>query len=312
MPAINDIARGMIASIGSTVDVLIASKWVIERYQQLCNRAYFKHLRRIGTLTIPAPITAGTVSATRGSRTITPNATALAAWGSFVIGRHIRIKTVWYEITQFAGGVITLASEFAEDNQSAVSYRIVQRYVSLASDARRIGAFVHPRRRSSIGTISLAELDTIAPSRPSVTPGPAFVAEVEKDPSGARRVEFYPYSDLTEQILYTYWPSAPVIDIPNGHIDDAIDPYVLREGAMIDLFMWEAGRSMRTQDINGAGFWRNQSLAQRSIWEKVMLDALESDKGLDDATFILQSNEMTHLAGDITNARDQVLSQWPR
>ena len=77
---------------------MLGAQWIIKRYEQLAITAKLRHLRQVGQVSTPASIATGTVTITRGSNLVTPDATALAAWTTSLVGWHIRGRVTWHEI----------------------------------------------------------------------------------------------------------------------------------------------------------------------------------------------------------------------
>ena len=75
---LEDIARELIATVDADAGYLLGVQWLVKRYGQLATRTKLRHLRQVGQLSVPAPVSAGTITATRGSQVITGDATAPA------------------------------------------------------------------------------------------------------------------------------------------------------------------------------------------------------------------------------------------
>ena len=308
------VARQVVASLDSNATYLLAHQWVTRRYEQLAVRAKLKHLRQIASLSTPAAIDTGTVDLTRGTRTVTGDADATAVWGTFLIGRHIRLSVTWYEIVGFqlvgGFGVLTLADDFNEDTIAAGSYRIVQRFVPLAADAAQIGdTFINPRRRWAVRMKDYQELERRAPSRPHVGGGALVVAEVPFSADGVRRVELYPYSTVSETYFYVYWRSIGEISLTD-YVPAVLPVYGLIEGALIDLMRYKMGQAIDMGKQDAAALWRNEMRTQETKWQDILVEMISADQGEDDSTVI-----MKHIGGeieprDITTAQDHVLAGW--
>lgn len=314
---VEDIARASLAAIDTDAGLLRCVRFVSERYRELTGRARFRHLRRVGELNLPAPVTDGLATVARDSNLVTGDSTASPTWTTALIGRHFRQSVTWYEIVDVrpsaTAAVLVLASAYAENPETTqpASYRIVQRHTPLASDVRYLGAFVHMRRRRTMRTLSLAELDMIYPSRHNITGGPRNVTEIGVDAQGRKIVELYPYNDLSEQIRYVYWPKSRDVKV-NDTLPDEIDLVHLKAGVLVDLMRYEAARAARLGLMDKAGFYRNEYRAQTQEWERMILDAIRADKGLDDTTFILtKGGAAGPMDGDlVTDAHDSVLFNW--
>ncbi len=321
MDTIEDVARSVLAALGSDANILNASVWAADRYQQLCSRARFRHLRQIGELPISGSITGGAITVTRGSNIVLGDVTAQAAWSNALEGRWLRVRITWYEIVRWLGTSLQLAVPFAEDDQVATTtYVIVPRFLSLDPDTRWIGDMVHMRRRQPLQRKSNFELDHTAPARQHVSQaGPTMFTEAPTNADGTKRIEVYPYSLKQEVVHYVYWTKPPRLAI-HDLLPPAVDPYILREGVLIDAMRYEMAKTLRGTETGQGYFsriattaevWRNDYRAQTIIWERCILDAIRNDRGSDDTTFILQK-ATAQPQGDIVTARDMIVDRWPR
>src|SRR5574342_657523 len=98
MATVEQVAREVLAAIDTQAGHLLAVQWVAERYRRLASRTRFRHLRRLGEVILPAAITAGTITTTQGSTTVTGDATAQAAWSNALVDRMLRASVAWYRI----------------------------------------------------------------------------------------------------------------------------------------------------------------------------------------------------------------------
>ena len=314
MTTLEDVGRQVIAAADSTAGYLLANQWVINRLTEIATRSRLRSLRQVGEVYIPAPITAGTATFTRDSAVVTGDATATAAWSPDVVGRHIRGRVSWCEIIgyQVVSGTaqLTLKSKFGEDTLSAGTYDLVQRFVPLDPEASWIGhGFVNMRRRCPAQRVTMDELDSFAPSRPRVGYGAALVVEGPELANGTKTAEFYPYSDVSESYRYVYWKQVPKY-VSTDPLPSRIPVYVLREGALIDLYRYNGTRALNEGKAEIAATWFNMSRSQETKWDTYWRQAVKADRGDDDATFILKQCGIQYRSFDITNAYEQVLAQW--
>lgn len=313
---LEDVGRQVIAASDSSAGYLLANQWVINRLTEIATRTRLRSLRQIGEIYVPAPITAGTATFTRDSAVVTGDATATAAWSPDVVGRYIRGRVSWYEIIGYqvvsAVAQLTLKSKFGEDTLSGGDYYIVQRFVPLDPEASWIGdGFVNMRRRRPVQRVTMQELDTYAPSRQLVGSGSSaqMVVEGPERPDGIKTAEFYPYSTESESYRYVYWKQVPAYKATDP-IPSRIPVYVLREGALIDLYRYNGARALNEGKTEVAATWFNMSRSQETKWDMYWRQAAKADRGDDDATFLLKQCGIKMTAFDITNAREQVLATW--
>lgn len=329
MATVEDAASLVLAAVDVSADrpigIQLVVRWLNLRYQALVSRTRFRQLRKIGAITIPDAITAGAVTVTEGSTSVTADAdlqTAITAAGGAgaIVGRHLRVHTVWYEIDAYAAPTITLTNAYTEEDETDAAFVLLPRFHALATEARWMGTFVYPRRRRRLRMQSLVGLDIGNPERQLTGDGPWYVAEATPVPSdtlnlgtaGAKRVELYPYSRTSETIYYTYW-SVPTAFVLDDELPREIDPYVLVEGALIDLFRYRASQAANGGRIEEAGYWRNESRAQATSWERQIMDASKADRGNDDVSFIYHTLGLSSFdTRDIQTARDEVWARGSR
>lgn len=317
MPTLETIARQVVAAVDSDAGYLLAAQWIQGRYEQIATRVKLRHLRKVGLVTVPAPITTGLATFTRDSPYVTGDATATAAWGSLLKnGWWIRTRNVWYEIIDYellAGvGRLTLAAKFGEDSVTAGAYVLYQRFVELAADCQFVGRkFLNLRRRTEIQYKTMDEIDHVDPSRRLARGwGPIVACEAPLSAQNRRQVEFYPEPSTSETYGYLYWRFPTVMQLSDS-IPPLIPGYVLREGALIDLYRYKAGKAADKQDVNTAGYWRNEARAQETKWDdERWREAIMADKADDETTFILAHGGMEFITYDVTNAKDDILSRW--
>jgi hypothetical protein len=290
------------------------AKWLDNRYKELVARIRFKNLRKVGELSLPALVETGTVSATRDSTAITGDSTTWAT--SPGVATHtqywIKIRTAWYKIASVASDTaLTLNSAFAEDSVTDATYKIVRRFHSLASDARWLGLFVHPKLRQRLNMMTEEEFDISYPGRPIAGIYPISVCEAGVDSSGYTQVEIYPPPLESEMIHYIYW-SLPTALTLSSTIPQIIDAYVLREGALIDAYTSASIAELNLGNIEAASVYSNSAAKQRTIWERKINDACRTQRGSDDLSFIITNFGGPRKTGSIRTARDHVLLNWSR
>jgi hypothetical protein len=224
---------------------------------------------------------------------------------------YIKIASAWYKISSVGGDTsITLATNFSEDTVTANTYSAVKRHHALSTNARWIGDFVLSRLRLPLPLIPLEQLDREAPGRILTDQYPMRVSQIGVDSSNDIMVEFYPYSNESEIVHYVYWDMPTALTITST-LPSQIDPYMLKEGAMIDAYRYLKSRARQAGDHEGANSWRNDEFAQQTRWDNVIQDAIRADRGADDTTFILSmfANAQS-TRRDIVNAHDHVYSNW--
>lgn len=334
MTTVDDVARSTLAAVGSNAGLLQAIRWTSERYRQLSNRGKLRALRRIDQLVIPAAITDGTATFTRGSTVVTGDATAQAAWTTgtsttnsdneapnienpphSVVGRYIRYRRVWYKVVGLepngANVQLRLANPVAEDDSTSVNYKLVQRHTRLPKDTRFLGGFVQQRLWRPLAQLSIYELDLTAPERLFVAgTGPESWTVIGDDEDGTRLLEFYPYPLRNEAILFTYYRKSPDL-LPGMSLPDDLDIESLKMGVLIDVYRFEMAQAMRANQVEQAALWRNELRAQEKTWEDRMQELYRVDR-MDDEVKTILHTQGPPVFGDFTfirTARQDAISR---
>ena len=310
MATVEEVSRHIAGVTASEDDLLLIANWVNQRWKELANTTTLKTLRRKGELVTEPVVDDGTVAVTRGSRIIVGTGTS---WDNRLAGQSIRVVTNWYEIAQVTSATeLILVSDYAEDTQGAgAGYSIIQRRYLLDPEARKLGIFVHMRLRRALSISNEHGLDFVIPSRFSIANVPAFVAEVEPDENGTKRVEIYPYTRRSELIHYMYWREPPDIDF-KAQLPAFIDIEAFREGVMIDVLRNGMYKALQDGDLRAAELLRNDYRAQETRWMRDHKHrVIAQDSGAADEEFLLLNsrNHPTGVGSDtivIDNAFDQV------
>lgn len=312
MTTTDELIRDIIASLPGDLEAPLVARWLNNRYQELTSRVRFRHLRKIGEVILPPVVNNGTVSVTRGSTSVAGVGTTFVT--SIGSGNqefyYFKTRSAWYKVASIGGeGTLTLASAFAEDDVSAGSYAIVKKHIGLASDARWLGEMMIARLRMRLSLISLTELNITAPGRELTQIYPSYAAQVGTTSTNELMFEFYPYCKVSEIIQYVYW-SLPAALTFATTIPPVIDPYTLKEGALIDAYRWVKINSINKGNVEAAAVYANEEAKQRTIWEHAIRDAIKAQRGVDDVTLLIESFGGRKVFNGITNAYQQVLSNW--
>lgn len=312
-----DIASAALAAVGAQANLQLAGTWVAERYRQLTAKTRLRSQRLLGEVVMPAAVSAGAATATAGSREVTGDATARAAWTPALRGRYFRTATVWYEIADVTPTPsLLLVSPFAETSTAAGTYAAVPRFVPLDPAARWLGTIVHRRRRLPLDLLTAAELDALVPDRYQVGSGPFVAVDFGDrpivDPTSshhgrpARHLELYPYPTQDELLGYTYFAAVADLGL-HDPLPASIDPNVLKDGVLIDVYRFEAARLARAGQVDASAVLRNESRAQQTVWDRCVREAVAASRAVDDLTFILDSGRGGAERGDIRTAYDDWL-----
>ncbi len=313
MATVENVVKDLSAVAPITIPQIAAAKWIDNRYKELVAKVQFRHLRKVGEFVVPGLVNTGTVTASRGSTTVTGTGTTFQTDVGSGTQEHYYIKILesWYLVASVSNETsLTLATPFSENSVASGGYELVKRTHSLNSTARWLGSFVFPRLKFRLNQMSAAELDLSFPGRILSSHYPMNFAQTGIDSTGAIKVEIYPVPAVSEIIRYIYW-ELPTRLLINSTIPPQIDEYVLKEGAMIDLYRYLKIDSVAAGNIDAAGLYANEEAKQNTKWGYYIRDALKTQQGVDDITLTMEyfTNHRSSV-GDITNARQHVYSNW--
>lgn len=312
MATVEEIAKDLLGNMDSDVGLLNACKWIDNRYKELVSKVRFRHLRQLGELSIPAPYTTGTVAVTRGSTAVVGTGTL---WETNIgAGTHeywwIKVATAWYRIASITDETnLVLSSAYAEDDNDEASYRIVKRLHPVATNARWLGNFTHPRMQRTLRMRPAESMDDLAPGRQLSSFEFMYWSEVGVDTNDTIIVEVYPLMSTSELITYTYWTEPSTLTATSA-IPEKLDPYILKEGAYCDYCRFEMARALKGGQADVAATWRNEYRAAVTNWKDVVKSAVRTDRGADDVTMTVLQDLGGASTRGIETAEDEV--RWMR
>src|SRR5712691_5885745 len=128
MPTFEELARRAQGLTNLMPPMPLAVQWASDRVHELLGKRRVAIYKRNLELSLPGPLTAGTVTISRGQRFVVGDATAQAAWAlldaSFPEGWFIRPRAAWYRVVGKTAQGIELDSSYAEANAAGVSYTL--------------------------------------------------------------------------------------------------------------------------------------------------------------------------------------------
>lgn len=227
-------------------DGLLAQRWLQDRYASILERAPFPFLVKEATFQTVAAITAGTVTVTLGSATVSETTTNANGWSSSVEGRYFRLDgdSEFYPIDTFTNGTpdtLTLNRVYEGTSGTVKGYTIFQRVYALASDCRTVLSMAVIDSPTPMLEVSSTEIDFGLTNRASEGSPPTYWANMGRDSSDVLRVELYPIPDEAHGILYHYIQSTPSIADADASIIAQVNHSMLRAGWMSNYWAWRAG-----------------------------------------------------------------------
>ena len=225
-------------------DPILSMDWLQSRYASALERAAWPFLLKEATFQTVAEITAGTVTVTDGSATVTETTSNANGWSSAVEGRFFRRDgdSEFYEISTFTNSnpdTLTLARNYEGASGTVIGYKIFQRLYSLGSDVREVSWMSVIDSPTRMEKSSVQEFDRAFLNRPQVGSPPTFWAPLGRDSSNVMRIEIYPIPDEVHGILYHYVQTTPTLKADTTLMPQ-VNHALLRAGWLADYWNWRA------------------------------------------------------------------------
>lgn len=226
-------------------DPVLGNAWLQGRYNSILERCPWPFLTKEATFSTIAAITAGTVTVTLGSATVTETTSNANGWSSSVEGRYFRRSgdSEFYLIDTFGNAnpdTLTLNRVYEGSTGTTIGYTIFQRFYSLATDCRQILRMAVIDTPTRLEEVSQSDIDTSMLNRPSIGSPSRVWAQAGRDSSDNMRVELYPIPDEAHGVLYHYIQESPTIADDDAMILPQVDIRLLRSGWLADYWGWRA------------------------------------------------------------------------
>ncbi len=223
---------------------MLALDWLQQRYESVLTRAPWPFLIKEAVFSTIAEITAGTVTVTNGSATVTETTSNANGWSSSVESRFYRRDgdSEFYKISTFGDAnpdTLTLNRVYEGATGTVIGYTIFQRFYSLASDVREVMSIARVETPGFLTEVSQEELATVLPNRPSLG-NPGFWSYAGRDSSNVFQIELYPIPDAANGFLYQYLESTPSLVDADVTILPQIPFGLLRSGWLADYWSWRS------------------------------------------------------------------------
>ena len=280
----------------------LALDWLQSRYATVLERAPWQFLQKEATFQTVAEITAGTVTLTLGSATVTETTSNANGWSSAVEGRYFRASgdTEFYLIDTFGNAnpdTLTLNRVYEGASATLKGYALNQRLYALATDVREIITMSCLNPTVPIERVSLAELDRALSNRPERREAPLYWAPAGRDSSNVYRVELYPIPDKARGVLYHYIQTTPSLNDADATIIDNVDVRLLRSGFLSDYWGWRMSRQDTPQGL----------MVMKQVYEAEFEKRLQ-EMVIREAPNLYQGT--LHLAPRLT--RNRMMSKWDK
>lgn len=225
-------------------DGKLALNWLEDRYRQVWSASDWPFAIKFGVFQTVAKITAGTVTVTNNSATVSETTTNDNGWSSSVEGRFFRATgdNTFYEIPTFTNGTpdtITLQRVYEGSTATEKGYTIFQHVYSLGSDVGRIENLVDLNQGQPLREVNQNHLDMVFPNRPSYGE-PQLWANSGRDENDIYQVELYYIPSSVRSFQYRYIQEAPYLTSGDQKTVPHAFESMLRHGWKADYWRWRA------------------------------------------------------------------------
>ena len=197
-------------------------------------------------LAVPAVITSGTVSVTKHSATVTPNAAAItaldAAGAAPLIGKRqfsLGAGNPIYNISSYDGAVITLDRPYRETTNAAATYQVFRCYFD--PPVEDFVAFITVRDQQNNYNLRLhyqhKELNRLDPQR-STTGEPLYLASYKANSSGQPLFEMWPHPTEEKYYPCLYQRRGVELSLDTDEAPNLIADSMLINRALFHVYRW--------------------------------------------------------------------------
>jgi hypothetical protein len=245
-----------------TLSPFLAQRFINRARADIYGVRRWSFLLAEGVITVPTAITAGTVTLTQHSATVTPNATAIAALdaagASPLIGKRqfsLGAGSPIYNISTYDGATITLDRPYREDSASGSDYQVFSCYFDPPSTD--FISFISVKDVTNNYNLRLGfthrEINRFDPQR-SQTGEPLYLASFTPNSAGTPRFELWPHPATAKSYHCLYQRRGTDFSAPTDSVPDVIGEALLIERACYYIYQW----AMQTgQTPNGKAVdWR--------------------------------------------------------
>lgn len=230
------MAREVRLYSGDLCDILMAKRWVRDRYRKVCEKNIWSFKLGRGAFSTPDIYSTGTITLTNGSAVVAGSSTVFTVG---MIGRQLKVSGYVFTITAFTSTTsITIDQTWLGTTASALTYSIVQAYITpTPTDFHAFYSVIDPTRAWKLQlAMNSKDLDRIDARRSSAGT-PRVLANGVYNSSNVPMFELWPNPTSANQYMYTYEKRVADLadtDTPPGIIRSDI----LVQGALADLSRW--------------------------------------------------------------------------
>lgn len=234
---LTEMAREIHLYSAETCPILLAERWVRDRYRMVCEKSIWSFKLGRGAFASADEYATGTITLTNSSSTVLGSGTTFT---SAMVGRQLKTSGYVFTITAFNSSTsVTIDQSWLGATTASLSYSIVQAYITPSdSDFHAFYSVVDPTNawilRLGYNAKALDRID----ARRSSTGTPRILANgVYTSATGVMKYELWPHPTALAQYMYTY--EKRVADLSSSSTPPGvIRSDILVKGALADLARW--------------------------------------------------------------------------
>jgi hypothetical protein len=255
---------------------VLAQEFVKQTYSDVVRSHYWSELRRDSEVLLPNLVSAGTITVTHGSPTVTGSGTG---WTSAIQYRQLAVNNIapWYTINS-----VTLAPDIAtlDRNYEGISgsypYIIGQFYVDFPTDLMVLEKVRDQMNGWYLVTHWYTQdyIDRVDSKRMSAGTPVIVVAAPSRtatDGTVIPRYEFWPRVQAEKMYQYRY-RSLPELNSNSDRIMEVLNPQVLVFGALAQAAMWPGVSSKPNPFFNQQTFETYSKMYEEALQQSVLVD----------------------------------------
>lgn len=221
----------------------LAQKFINKAYSRVLNWAILPNIFKETAIAIPTPVTAGTVSVTVGSTTVTGVGTA---WTSDMANRQLLFESraPVYDIASVESTTsLTLTTPFiGVSNLSGVTYTINLIYLNMPSDFMSFRTITDPINNWRLWTNFTQEQIDLLDSQRRTSGTPWILAICKPLNAGTStevvRYELWPRNTGGQTYPIKYIPKPALLSAPADRPAFPVRADILIEGALAEVALW--------------------------------------------------------------------------
>lgn len=266
---LQEMAREVNLYSSEVCPILLAQRWIRNRYRNICERVLWSFKLGRGTFGTPAAYSTGSVTMTNNSAAVAGSGTTFTA---SMVGEQLKVSGYVVTITVYNSATsLTVDQNWLGATTAGLNYTICQAYITPTdTDFHAFYSVVDPVRSWKLHLgFNNSQLDRIDARRNS-TGTPYVLANGVYNSNQKATFELWPHPLSQSQYMYTYERRLADLTASTDTPPAIITSDVLVNGALADLVRWPG-----TADVKNPMFDSSLGLVQWRVREKEFEDALQ-------------------------------------